>query len=152
MTMLAGSWPRSSPDTTTVYRAFVMSGGRMFTITGPVTINVNGPTADDIRIVVASEIAAALTPLEQKMSDFTAFAANISTQLDTFAAGLTDIAADVAVLLTKAAQAGVFTPEEQALADAVQGKFDAVHTGLSNLNDEVGDQDGSDNPPAEPTA
>lgn len=124
----------------------------MFTITGPVTITVQGPTMDDIRIAVASEIAAALTPLGDLVSDFTDFAANIGAKLDTFTAGLADIAADVAVLLTKAAQAGVFTAEEQAVADGVQAKFDAVHSGLSGLNDEVGDQDGSDTPPAEPTA
>lgn len=118
------------------------------TVTGPVTVNQLDPGA------FIGPILDRLTIMEALMSDFTTFAANVSTQLDTFAAGLTDIAADVAVLLTKAAQAGIFTAEEQAVADGVQAKFDTAHANLSALNDQVGDQDGSDTPPppAEPTA
>lgn len=124
----------------------------MFTITGPVTITVLGPSMDDIRTAVASEIAAALTPLEQHMSDTANFLTDLGPKIDTLTTGMADIAADVQVLLDKAAQAGVFTAEEQALADGVTAKFDALKTAVSNLNDEVGDQDGSDNPPADPNA
>lgn len=125
----------------------------MFTITGPVTITVYGPSLDDIRIAVASETAAALTPLENTVSDISDFLTNLGPKVDTLTTGMADIAADVAVLLTKASQAGVFTADEQALADGVTAKFDALHQAVSDLNDQVGDQDGSDTPPpAEPTA
>jgi hypothetical protein len=117
-----------------------------------VTINVYGPSVDDIRTVVASEIAAALTPLETQMSsDFLNFAADQGSKIDVLTAGIADIAADVQVLLDKAAQAGVFTQEEQDAATALTGKLDALKSAVSGLNDEVGDQDGSDTP-AEPPA
>ena len=112
--------------------------------TGPVTIINLGPTAEEI----AAAVTAALTPLEQKMSDATDFLAAEGDKIDVLTAGIADIAADVQVLLDKAASAGVFTADEQAAAAAVTEKLDALHAAVSGLNDEVGDQDGSDTPPA----
>ena len=64
------------------------------------------------------------------------------------AAALADVAADVTALLAKAGTAGVFSADEQAKADAAAGKLSAVSDALTNLNTEVGDQDGSDTPTA----
>lgn len=91
-------------------------------------------------------VLAGLTRLENRMSETSEFLSAELPKLDTVLAGLADISDDVAVLLTKASSSGVFTPEERDRADAVTGKLDAVHTALSNLNDQVGDQNLSDAP------
>jgi outer membrane murein-binding lipoprotein Lpp len=115
--------------------------------TGPVYITVLGPSAEDIAAIVAAQLTAALTPLETTMTDASTFLTDLGPKIDTLTTGMADIAADVQVLLDKAAAAGVFTSEEQALADGVTAKMDALKAAVSSLNDEVGDQDGSDNPP-----
>lgn len=90
-------------------------------------------------------VLAGITRLEQTMTE-------ISDQLDTdiaktdsLAATLTAVAADVTLLLA-AVPAGTFTAEEQAKADALAGKLDALTTALAALDAEVPDADGSDTP------
>lgn len=113
----------------------------MFDFTGPVTINVAyGPTLDDISAV----IAAALSPLEQKMTDISDFLDGQNATLETVAAKLTDVASDVTALLARAGEAGVFTTEEQTKADQATATLNAIADGLTSLDVAVGDEDGSD--------
>jgi N-acetylglucosamine kinase-like BadF-type ATPase len=117
----------------------------VFTINGPVTIHVHGPTAEEIRTVVATEITAALNPLENKMTQISDFLDATNATADQVNAAVADIAADVAVLLA-AVPAGTFTTDEQAKADALAAKLTAVTDALGALDTAVGDQDGSDTP------
>lgn len=84
--------------------------------------------------------------LETKLSDISDFLDAQGSKADNLAAALADVSADVQALLAKAGSAGVFSADEQAKADALSGKFDAITTALSALDTAVGDQDGSDNP------
>ena len=61
--------------------------------------------------------------------------------LDTVAAQVADLAADVAVLA-----AGELTAEQQAAADSVTAKLAAITEGLAAVDTVVGDRDGSDTP------
>jgi methyl-accepting chemotaxis protein len=91
--------------------------------------------------------------LERHMTEISDFLDTQNASLDAISAALGDVAADVAALLAKAGSAGVFSADEQAKADQSAEKLAAVATALANLDTEVGDQDGSDTPPAEePTA
>ncbi len=58
--------------------------------------------------------------------------------LDTVTAQLADLAADVAVLVS-----GELSTEQQALADQIAAKLQAVTDGLTALDTSVGDRDGS---------
>lgn len=120
----------------------------MFTITGPVTIHVHGPSAEEIRTLVAAELATALNPLETKMTEISDFLDTTNATVDQVNTAVADIAADVAVLLA-AVPDGTFSAEEQAKADALAAKLTAVSDALSALDTAVGDQDGSDTPPVE---
>lgn len=91
--------------------------------------------------------------LERHMTEISDFLAAENATIDSISTALTDVAADVTALLAKAGTAGVFSADEQDKADAAAGKLSAVSDALAALNTEVGDQDGSDTPPAEdPTA
>ena len=108
-------------------------------------LNFYGPTAEELRTIVATEITAALNPLENKMTEISDFLDATNATVDQVNTAVTDIAADVAVLLA-AVPAGTFSTEEQAKADALVGKLTAVSTALGALDTAVGDQDGSDTP------
>lgn len=70
-----------------------------------------------------------------------------SAALDTVAAQLADLAADVAVLVS-----GELSTEQQVVADGIAAKLAAISNGLLALDTSVGDRDGSDTPPEpEPT-
>ena len=72
--------------------------------------------------------------------------ANAKEQLDSLSIRFDDFTADVrAALATLTAERENLTPEGQAALDALSAK-------LSAADAEVGDADGSDNPPAETTA
>ncbi len=97
-------------------------------------ITITGPSAEDIRTIVAAELAAALTPLEESMA----------TEAEQFAAldaKVTDLIADVrAALAALTADRDNLGPDGQAALDTLTAKVDAFDT-------EVGDADGSDTPP-----
>lgn len=125
----------------------------MFDFTGPTTVTIyTGPSAEEIRAIVADQLTAALTPLENKMTAISDFLDATGATVDQIQTALTDVAADVTALLARAGEAGVFTPEEQEKADAVSGKLAAVGEALGALDTAVGDEDGSDTAPADPQA
>lgn len=86
---------------------------------------------DKIREVLGRQklVLAKLTNLEERM-------ASAAEQINAVIAKLDDVAADVAVLKEKAGQ---LDAEGQAALDRLTSKLD-------DLDTEVGDQDGSDNP------
>jgi len=90
--------------------------------------------------------------LEHRMSKISDYFDATNATLTTINDTLTDVASDVTALLTKAGGAGVFTAEEQALADAATAKLTALGTALSALDTQVGDQDGSEGGPTPPPA
>lgn len=99
---------------------------------------------------LARPILSRLNQLENHMTQIGDFLAGENATLDAITTALADVAADVTALLAKAGTAGVFSPEEQASADAASAKLAAVGAALASLDTEVGDQDGSDTPPAQP--
>lgn len=92
-------------------------------------------------------VLAGITRLELKMTEISDFLDAEGAKADNIATALADVAADVNALLASAGSAGAFSPEEQAKADALSGKFDAISAALGSLDVAVGDQDGSDAPP-----
>lgn len=109
------------------------------TITGPTTINVYGPSADDIRTIVAAGLAAALTPLEEAM-------ATEAEQLNALSVKVDDLIADVrAALAALEADRDNLGPDGQAALDSLTAK-------LAAFDAEVGDADGSDAPEPETPA
>lgn len=121
----------------------------MITITGPVTMHFHGATAEEITAIVAAQLAAALTPLGEKMTEISDFLDTANATVDAIQTALADVSADVAALLARAGEAGAFSEEDQAKADAVSAKLTAVSDALSALDTAVGDEDGSDTPPVE---
>lgn len=91
-------------------------------------------------------VLAGIHRLEHQMSAISDFLDAENASLATIASTLTAVAADVAVLLTKASGAGVFSADEQAKADEVNAGLSALATAAAGLQTEVGDQDGSDTP------
>lgn len=86
--------------------------------------------------------------LEQHMTEISDALDADNASIGVIATTLTAVAADVAVLLTKASGAGVFSAEEQAKADQVNAGLTALADAAAGLQTEVGDQDGSDTPTA----
>lgn len=112
------------------------------TITGPTTINVLGPTLDDLRTIIRAELSAAVTPIkEQFMSEFT----DLRDQL---AGVFADLAAKIdrlQVAVDSADSATHLTAEDQAVLDEIKAAVAAARA-------TVGDENADGTPPAEPTA
>lgn len=107
----------------------------MFDFTGPVTIHVHGPTEADL----IAAVKAALHPLEEAMATEAEQITALTTKVD-------DLVSDVrAALAALEADRDNLGPDGQAALDALTAKVDAFDT-------EVGDADGSDTVPVEPTA
>jgi hypothetical protein len=90
-----------------------------------------------------TRILTRLDRMEHKMSQIGDFFDAEGVTLTNVRTALDAVAADVAVLLTKASGSGVFTPEEQAKADALSAGFAALSSAVTTLAAQVGDQDGS---------
>lgn len=90
-----------------------------------------------------TRILTRLDRMEHKMSQIGDFLDAEGVSLTSIRTALDAVAADVAVLLTKASGSGVFTAEEQAKADALSAGFTALSSAVSTLAEQVGDQDGS---------
>lgn len=123
-------------------------GVDVLTFTGPTTvhIHVHGATAADIRRIVTEQLTATLAPIGAKLSEISDYLDATGATVDTIQSALTDVAADVTALLNTAGEAGVFTDDERAKAEAVSGKLAAINEALGTLDTAVGDQDGSDTP------
>lgn len=93
-------------------------------------------------------VLSGLNRLEQKMTEISDYLAAEGASLATLGTVLDNVAGDVSVLLTKAGNAGVFTSAERALADQRTADLAALADKARSLQTEVGDQDGSDAPPA----
>lgn len=103
----------------------------------------NGPSQDGPSAVVAfTYILQALTRIEAHVATIDETLAAQSAALDTVAAQLADLAADVAVLVS-----GELSTEQQAAADSITAKLTALTESLAALDTSVGDRDGSDTPP-----
>ena len=107
----------------------------MATFTGPVTIHVHvdGPSAAEIRHIVAEQMVLALLPVkEQIMTEAEAIGA-----LD---AKVTDLIADVRAALA------ALEADRDNLGPAGQAALDALTAKVAAFDAEVGDADGSDTP------
>ncbi len=128
-------------------RAFRMSGGH------PVCSCQHPAPADPLSVLAL--ILTGINRLENLMAtaaeQITALADKISTQ----GAVIVDIAADFRALReAMQAERENLTPAGQAALDEANTQADAVNTRLAELDDEVGDADGSDTPetPVDPEA
>ncbi len=101
----------------------------------------------DVRLAIADlarQLFRRFDRLEHQMSQISDYFDSTNATLTTISDTLTDVAADVTALLAKGTASGIFSAEEQALADAATSKLSAVGTALTNLDTQVGDQDGSE--------
>lgn len=90
-----------------------------------------------------SRILVRLDRMEEQMSNIGDFLDAEGVTLTNVRTALDTVAADVAVLLTKASGSGIFTPAEQAKADALSAGFTDLANAVTALAGQVGDQDGS---------
>lgn len=126
----------------------------MLTFTGPTTVHVYVALDPELlRPIIRSELAAALIPLEEPMTNVAEIIAAQDVKVSTLAAAFGDFASDVRAYISEHPPTeGPVSDEDAAAADALMNKTDNVIAALSTLDVEVGDADGSDVPPVEPTA
>jgi division protein CdvB (Snf7/Vps24/ESCRT-III family) len=89
---------------------------------------------------------AAIERIESKIDTLGVLVATAKQQLDELKAQLADTTADVLAKLDQLTQQlGTLDPDAQATLDEIKA-------GVQQLDDAVGDADGSDTPPVEPTS
>ena len=97
----------------------------------------------DAKIIL--DALAAIGRIESKIDELGTTVANAAQELTALKAQLADTSADILAKLAQlGAQLGELSPEAQATLDEIKA---AVQV----LDDAVGDADGSDTPPVEPT-
>lgn len=98
-------------------------------------------------------VEAALSRLETAMATGAEQISQLSAKVDTLSSVTTDIAADFAAFKTAMeAERENLTAAGQAALDEANAKLGQVSGKLADLDVAIGDADGSDTPPAEPTA
>jgi hypothetical protein len=105
----------------------------MADLAGLVTININGPTANEIRQIMAEQ----LLPLKE-------LTMNEAEAIGALDAKVTDLIADVRAALA------ALEADRDNLGAAGQAALDALTAKVDAFDAEVGDADGSDNPPPTP--
>lgn len=121
----------------------------MFDFTGPatVTITVQGPTLDDIRVAIAAELATALTPIKETLvalaDDITALQADFDGYKADVDAKLAQLSQQITDLQTQIANGD---PAAVDAAAALKADVDAARAELGDANND------GDPAPVEPTA
>jgi hypothetical protein len=105
----------------------------MADLAGLVTININGPTANEIRQIMAEQ----LLPLKE-------LTMNEAEAIGALDVKVTDLIADVRAALA------ALEADRDNLGAAGQAALDALTAKVDAFDAEVGDADGSDNPPPTP--